>query len=311
MITGMTIHPENPLQFDFIVDIGDDHLQGEALKQESQKMINYFMATLTVPEDEMWVNLSPYEQNRIIADGLSKTEMGRDMLVQDYLLKQLTASFLYPEGKIGQEFWQTIYAKAQRLGAAEIPTDLFNKVWIVPQDAAVYVNGNNVFVTHSHLKVMLEQDYLALESNQGTNQHGLGNVTKDNINMIGNTSAQIIREIILPEIEKEVNEGKNFSNLRQIYNSMILATWYKKKFRNSLLENIYLNQNKTNGIELEDKTVKEQIYNQYLEAFQKGVYDYIKEDHDPQTQEVIPRKYFSGGLVKPDHVADQAMLPVG
>ena len=34
----------------------------------------------------------------------------------------------------------------------------------------------------------------------------------------------------------------------------------------------------------------------YLEAFKKGVYDYIKEDYDPATQEIIPRKYFSGGF---------------
>ena len=96
------------LQFDFIIDIGDDQLQGEALKEESQKLINYFMATLTVPEDEMWVNLSPYEKDRIIAEGLSFTEMGRDMLAQDYLLKQLTASLMYPENDFGKEFWQSV-----------------------------------------------------------------------------------------------------------------------------------------------------------------------------------------------------------
>ena len=311
IITGMTIHPENPLQFDFIVDIGDDHLQDEALKKESNKLINYFMATLTVPEDEMWVNLSPYEKNRIIANGLSKTEMGRDMLAQDYILKQLTASFLYPEGKVGQEFWQRVYSRTQeKFGTTEIPIDLFNKVWIIPQDATVYVNGNNVFVTHSHLKVMLEQDYLALENNQGTDKHGLGNATKNDIDIIGDTSAQIIREVLLPEIEKEVNQGKNFANLRQIYNSMILATWYKKKLKNGLLGNIYFDKNKTNGIELEDKDTKEKIYNQYLEAFKKGVYNYIKEDYDEQTQEVITRKYFSGGLERIKAVDEQA-LPIG
>jgi hypothetical protein len=297
IITGMTIHPENPLQFDFIVDTGDDHLEGENLKTELNKLINYFMATLTVPEDEMWVNLSPYEKNRIIADGLGKTEMGRDMLAQDYILKQLTASLLYPEGKIGQEFWQKVYAKAQeKFGTTEIPTDLFNKVWVIPQDATVYVNGNNVFVTHSYLKVMLEQDYLALESNEGNNNHGLGNVSKDNINIIGDSSAQIIREVLLPEIEKEINAGKSFSNLRQIYNSMILATWYKKKLRNGLLGKVYLDKNKTDGIELADKNIKEKIYGQYLEAFNKGVYNYIKEDYDEETQEIIVRKYFSGGI---------------
>ncbi len=305
IITGMTIHPNNPLQFDFIVDMGDNHLQGEALKKESQKLINYFVATLTVPEDEMWVNLSPYEKNRIIADGLGNTEMGRDMLAQDYILKQLTASLIYPESNLGKEFWQKIYAKAkEQFGTTEVPTNLFNKVWIVPQDATVYVNGKNVFVTGSHLKVMLEQDYFALETNQGSNKHGLGNISKNDIKTIGVNSARIIREILLPEIEKEVNEGNNFSNLRQIYNSMILATWYKKKLKSSLLSKIYLDKNKTNGIELNDKTIKEKIYRQYLSAYKKGVYNYIKEDYDLQTQEVLPRKYFSGGLKGPKNIAE-------
>ena len=43
----------------------------------------------------------------------------------------------------------------------------------------------------------------------------------------------------------------------------------------------------TNDIEL--------IYHRYLQAFKKGVFNYIKEDQDLMTQETIPRKYFSGG----------------
>ena len=44
IVAGITIYPDNPLQFDFIIDAGDDHLQGEVLKKESQKLISYFMA---------------------------------------------------------------------------------------------------------------------------------------------------------------------------------------------------------------------------------------------------------------------------
>jgi len=129
IVVGITIYPDDPLQFDFIIDVGDDHLKGEVLKKESQKLINYFMATLTVPEDEMWVNLSPYEKDRIIADGLGNTMMGRDMLAQDYILKQLTASMMYPEDELGNEFWQRIYKKAQaKFGTTEIPTNTFNKI---------------------------------------------------------------------------------------------------------------------------------------------------------------------------------------
>jgi hypothetical protein len=37
----------------------------------------------------LWVNLSPYEDNRIMPEKLSQTTMGQDLLSMDYLLKQL------------------------------------------------------------------------------------------------------------------------------------------------------------------------------------------------------------------------------
>lgn len=129
MVSGMTIYPNNPLKFDFIIDSGDENLAGEALRKETKKLINYFLATLTLPEDELWVNLSPYEKNRIIPESLGVTEMGRDMLAQDYILKQLTASLMYPEEKIGSEFWKRVYKRTHsRFGTTEIPTNTFNKI---------------------------------------------------------------------------------------------------------------------------------------------------------------------------------------
>jgi len=76
---------------------------------------------------------------------------------------------------------------------------------------------------------------------------------------------------------------------------MILATWYKMNLKESLLGQVYVDQNKIVGIDLENKNVKQEIYDQYVEAFSKGVYNYIREEYDPVTQEMIPRKYFSGG----------------
>mgnify|MGYP007113566885 CR=1 FL=1 len=63
-------------------------------------------------------------------------------------------------------------------------------------------------------------------------------------------SSAIIREVILPEIEKEVNTGDNFSSLRQIYHSMILATWFKQNLKESLLGQVYVDQNKEKSIYL-------------------------------------------------------------
>ena len=39
LVRGITLYPDNPLKFDFIVDVGDDNLQGDAFQQESMKLI--------------------------------------------------------------------------------------------------------------------------------------------------------------------------------------------------------------------------------------------------------------------------------
>lgn len=111
----------------------------------------------------------------------------------------------------------------------------------------------------------------------------------------GSQFTQIIKQILIPEIEKQVNNGPAFANLRQIYNAVILATWYKKNLKQSLLGQVYIDRGKTEGVSHHDPKAKEAIYNQYLEAFKKGA-DAIKEEYNPATQEVITRKYISGGM---------------
>ncbi len=71
MLQGLTVHPENPLAFDFIVHSGDKNLQGANFRKESETLIKYFLAALTVPEDQMWVNLNPAEPDRIIPKGFA------------------------------------------------------------------------------------------------------------------------------------------------------------------------------------------------------------------------------------------------
>ncbi|MCP3681392.1 MAG: hypothetical protein GY861_01760, partial [bacterium] len=49
------------------------------------------------------------------------------------------------------------------------------------------------------------------------------------------------------------------------------------------------------GIETDDPNIKEKIYNQYVEAYKKGIYNYIRRDYDPNLGENINRRYYSGG----------------
>ncbi len=310
ILKGITVDPENPLKFTFTLDAGDSGLKGAALKKESTTLVKYFLASLTVPEKDMWVNLSPYEKDRIIPKNFGDTEMGRDLLAQDYLLKQLTASLMSPEDDLGEEFWSKVHEKAYaEYGVTDIPMDTFNKIWIIPEKAGVYEEGSNAFVYASHLKVMLEEDYVAMGHNVGAGPRArpVKGPPQRAAPTDSNITTSIIRDILLPEIEHEINEGKTFAKLRQIYHSMILATWYKIRMEQSLLGQVYVDKNKTKGIDTTDKHINQKIYDQYLTAFKKGVYNYIKEDYDPATQQIIPRKYFSGGFSAHQAVLDPTL----
>jgi len=280
----------------------------DQLKTEATKLIKYFLASLTIPEKDLWVNLSPYEKNRIVPESFGQTEMGRDLLAEDYMLKQITASLIYPEEEIGKKFWKRIYEEsAKKFGTTNIPVNTFNKVWIVPEKAVVYENAKagTAYVVESKLKVMLEQDYLALSHNV-IRDFSTVIPAKAGIHDTSALGSQIVREIVIPELSKEVNEGQNFTQLRQVYNSLILATWYKKKIKDSILSQVYADKNKTAGVRytstvipakagIQFKDDVEGLYKQYLQAFKKGAYNYIKEEIDPVTQQTLPRKYFSGG----------------
>ncbi len=287
VIRGLQIFPDDPLKSNFIIDQGPGVFHEQEFSQESTKLIKYFLASLALPEDDRWVNLSPYEKNRIIPEKFAFTDMGRDLLAQDYLLKQLSASLTNPEKQLGKNFWDRVYGKAYKTwGVADVPMQTFNKVWIIPEKAVVHASGNTAFVVESRLKAMLEEDYKA-RLKTGDWRPETKNLTP---------ATEVIREILIPEIEKEINEGKTFANLRQIYHSLILATWFRRKMEQSFLDQVYVGKGKVKGIEIEDRNVAEKIYQQYLQAFKVGVFNFIKEEYDPKTQEIIPRKYFSGGV---------------
>jgi len=306
LIKGLTVDKNNPFKFDFIMDQGQEKfITGPALKNEGERLIKYFLASLAIPENDLWVNLSPYEKSRTIPRALGQTDLGRDMLAQDYILKQITASLIYPERQLGKDFWDRVYARAQQMfGTTQIPVNTFNKVWIKAQKAEIFEHNQTAFVVGCHLQVMLEEDYLALTKNQPSRQPGdmfkselmrtcpkAGCQAGKPMNLkapqgnhpnalppMRSISSQVVRQIILPELEHEVNTGQNFAPLRQIFNSIILAAWYKKRLKGALLNQVFSNRELIKGLDLKDPGIKDKIYEGYLKAYKKGVFNFIKED---------------------------------
>jgi len=305
LLKGLKLDANNPLRFNFIVEPGDTKFGEAKLKEEVSDMVRYFLAALTIPESDLWVNLSPFEGGRVITDELSSTDLGRDMLASDYLLKQLVSSLTYPESALGKKFWEKVYRRANEVyGTAKIPVNTFNKIWIMPESASIFENGDKVVISDIKLKVMLEADYFAMQNNQAKDQK-TGKPKNEKTFTTGNQSdgkavndlsGQIMKEIILPVIEQEVNHGQSFAKLRQIIYSVILAGWFKLKLKDSIVNQTYSDKKKMKGVDTSDPALKEKIYQQYVQAYKKGVYDYIKKEFEANSHRQVRRRYFSGGV---------------
>lgn len=269
ILRGIRLDPDNPLQISFIIDKGD---YSKVSEEQGELLLRYFLAALTAPKADMWVNLSPYEANRVIPESLAITDLGRDMLAQDYLLKQLSSSLTHPDSELGEKYWS--------LMSKEDSSSDFNKIWITPGNITVSEFGTAAVIADAELKVLTEVDYLASAQNQVDSDKASTN--------------ERIKNVLIPEIERDVNQGSNFAKLRQIYHSYILALWFKDKFSNSFYKH-YIDNNLVSEIDIADKDSKAKIFDLYVKAFEKGVYDIIKKEKD-DTANIQKRRYMSGGV---------------
>ena len=291
VLRGMRINPNDPMKFEFVIDKPKDKAVD---KEEFRRLVSYFMAALTIPEQDFWVNLSPYEQDRVIPDAVAGTDFGRDLLAQDYVLKQVAASITYPETALGKAYWDKVYSEAAKAGLSRNQAiNAFSKVWIVPENVEIFEDGTLALVGNAKLKVLSESDYTAMNSSSQI-------ATPREASARNDAADKILKEMVIPALTKEVNTGSNFTQLRQMFHSFALALWFKNKLKDSFFK-YYINQNKTKGIDLSDKTIKDKIYNQYVAAFKTGVYNMIKKEsvgannHSP-AQKITKRQYFSGGV---------------
>jgi len=293
-IRAINVRPHDPLMFDFVIDPGTADMSAALLRSETTKLAKFFLAAMTIPEKDLWVNLSPYEKDRIQTNELANTDLGREMLAQDGMLKKLSSSLLDPGNPVGKEFWDKVYTRAKEvLGTTEFPFESMQKIWIVPAKATIFEVNNSAVLGEARLKVMLDEDAAAMNQAEVPADSG---ISAEQEQQTRAASIEAMREIVIPAIEKEVNEGKDFAPLRQFYGAVTLAVWYKNAVKNGVLSEVYANKKKTAGIEAEEAGARERIYQEYVEAFKKGAFNFIHEDADPVSGAMIPRKYFTGGI---------------
>jgi hypothetical protein len=289
--------------FKVLVDKGDAYkglspkgtVPEARLQSETQTLLSYFLVGLTLPDSMFWVNLRPDSEGQVIDQYLEKTDVGRIMLEADLQLKKDTASFTSPATPEGRVYWDKLYKKAAELyGYDNVTIPTLTRPWIVPGEIIIRESQDSAYVYKANLKVMLEQDYLKDSATY--------NFKDARSKALNEYSSQLIRELIIPKLTREVNSSKRYAPLRQVYYSLILAQWFKA--RNKGLPNLIDARDLTNLISKESWT-KTDYFKQYQKSFSQGEYN-IQEPVRTPTGQVI-RSYFSGGM-KFNNITSSSMV---
>ncbi|MCX5710346.1 MAG: hypothetical protein NT088_06490, partial [Candidatus Omnitrophica bacterium] len=276
-------------KFDLLLDKGDlKKISDEELRSQGQELFKYFLVGLTLPNKTFWVNLRPDSQERIIDPALEKTDVGKILLEADLQLKKDTARYTSPENPQGKEYWDRLYKKAAEIfGTENITIPTLTRPWIVPNEVIIRYNGSSAYVYKATLKVMLEQDYLKDSSTYNFNDPRM-----KELNVY---ASQQVRELIIPLLNKEINQSKRYAQLRQVFYSLILAQWFKQECNNS--NSTYcrmIDRYKLNDLVSQESWSKDTYFQAYKKSFEQGEYNIKTPSFGAYGQTI--RSYFSGGM---------------
>lgn len=274
--------------FKLLLDKGDQkEIEGLKLEEATKTQLDYFLVGVTLPNDVFWVNLRPDAEDQIINNFLAQTDVGKIMLEADLQLKKDTASFTSPQSPEGKEYWDKLYKKAEELfGYENITIPTLTRPWIVPNEIVVRETKDSAYIYIATLKVMLEQDHLKNSK--------VYDFKDSRLAALNEYSSELIRELIIPKLTKEVNSSKRYAALRQVYYSLIMSRWFKSRFQGkSGAYPALIDKKDLKGLASNESWTKTTYFNEYKKSFEQGEYN-IKEPVYTPTGQVI-RSYFSGG----------------
>ena len=201
-------------------------------------------------------------------------------------LKRDTAVLTSPNTTLGKLYWDKLYQKAAQIyGTQNVSIPTLTRPWIVPGEIIIRESANgSAYIYKATLSVMLEQDHL-----KGSVTY---NFTDSRARELNEYSSQLIRELILPELTRKVNNDRSYAALRQVYYSLILSRWFKTRFHGEGgLYASYINKSNLDGLASKDNWSKDTYLKQYQDSFKNGEYN-IQENVGSPTGPSI-RNYFS------------------
>ncbi len=297
-VGGISFPLNNPLEIGFSI-FTDATLEAptETEQAELQARLGRYLNTFLVLSGEnINVTLTPMDKYCGLPKLLRNTELGRDMLAQDVVLKHFTASQLHPSTAHGKAFWDEV----DKLVFGNQAFESCFRVWIVPSNASVREKTEDgrghVTIEKLGLKVMCEADYETLRRFRQLEKKSV------NVTHSINRDEEIIkqfRRLIVPVIQREVSAGPCFGLLRQILSVLIMAKWIMgSKLGDALKQAGFLGSDSPEqyGLNTVSDDVLFSLKRLYLQLFGDGIWQYSRTQLDIETGTTEKRLYVAGGI---------------
>lgn len=261
-LMGFICNPLFPRQFDaVIINQGKPASVKSTLSNEQKKFMSYLKTAIQVPDTKQWVNLSPYEPNRILPSELEGTSLGLALMEADLRLKRRLASLLNPQTtKVAEELWRQVREKFSEYSFETTMTS-FIKVWVCPDKIQIYEHlsdspeneitrmfnipkGNvGFFTAELTLQVLCEIDRLALQHHLESDIFHQNRLSPTLIKEINQEFERLFKRVIIPIVNNEVNNSSYFHGLRQCFDALVLGSCFTEKFKDHpMMKNIIDNR---------------------------------------------------------------------
>ncbi len=279
----LAVDPANQ-SFTILLDTGAENgVSAERARAVAQKLIDYFLVGLILPNSAFWVNLRPDAPDRVIDPLLERTDIGRILLEADVRLKKDLAAYTSPATAQGRRYWDALYKRAAELfGPAQINVSTASRPWIVPGEIIIGEGEQGAYVYKATLDVRLEDDWI-----------GRSDPVLKQLNAYG---AQLLKREILPGLIKEVNTSEKYAALRQVYYSLILAQWFKLHpgQAGASLTSI-IDAADPAGLDSRIPWSRDSFVGEYRRSLQAG--EYNQKEYVPTPAGLSLRQYASGGAL--------------
>ncbi|MEV7708097.1 hypothetical protein [Streptomyces sp. NPDC088270] len=238
-----------------------------------------FFVWLSMPRSTFWVNLNPTEPDRIVDANLGRTDVGRILLQADLQLKRTTAALIHPKTELGKKFWNRIGGRCMSF-----------RTWIVPGQARVNEQGDQLYILDAPLKVKMESQHLSGQGSEGAAS------CKDRSDPGSEArNEKTFRDLILPGIERAVNHAAQYADLRRVYLSRVAAEWYRERgTRSPSTYGDLIDQGDVSRWETRTKWKPRDTFDAYVHSYKHG--EFKVTERSRKGNYIYTRTYIYGGV---------------